>query len=65
MVGIKTYIHELGGLVEFMAIGTAVKRSNGSAPASPTLPVQAVIKDKDTWIASDSIFDADVRTGRS
>ena len=63
VVGIKTHIHELGGLVEFMAIGTAVKRLNGSTPASPTLPVQAVIQDKDTWIANDSIFFTDLRSG--
>src|SRR5262249_37292171 len=63
VVGIKTHIHELGGLVEFMAIGTAVKRLDGSTPASPALPVQAVIKDKDTWIANGSIFFTDLRSG--
>jgi len=25
VIGIKTHVHELGGLLEFMAIGTAVK----------------------------------------
>ena len=29
VVGIKTHIHEMGGLLEFMAIGTAVKRFPG------------------------------------
>jgi len=63
VVGIKTHIHEIGGLIEFMAIGTAVKRVPGAAPLTATLPVQAVIKDRDTWISDDDIFDADVRSG--
>jgi uncharacterized protein YbjQ (UPF0145 family) len=54
VVGIKTHIHELGTLIEFMAIGTAVKRVAGLATVSPTLPPQAVIKDKDTWISTDN-----------
>ena len=33
VVGVKTHIHELGGLIEFMAIGTAVKRVPGIATA--------------------------------
>jgi uncharacterized protein YbjQ (UPF0145 family) len=63
VVGIKTHIHEIGGLVEFMAIGTAVKRLAGSAPLSPTLPPQAIIRDKDTWIEDGSLFAASVRSG--
>ena len=63
VVGIKIHIHEIGGLIEFMAIGTAVKRVPGAAPLTATLPVQAVIKDRDTWISDDDIFDADVRSG--
>ena len=53
VVGVKTHIHELGGLIEFMAIGTAVKRVPGIATVTPTLPPQAIIKDKDTWISRD------------
>jgi hypothetical protein len=49
----QTHIHELGNLIEFMAIGTAVKRVAGIATVSPTLPPQAIIKDRDTWISSD------------
>ena len=63
VVGIKTHIHEIGSLIEFMAIGTAVKRMPGCAPHSSTLPVQAVIKDKDTWISGNSIFMTDIRSG--
>jgi uncharacterized protein YbjQ (UPF0145 family) len=50
VVGIKTHIHEMGGLLEFMAIGTAVKRCEGIATQTDILPPQAIIKDKDTWV---------------
>jgi uncharacterized protein YbjQ (UPF0145 family) len=53
VVGIKTHIHELGSLIEFMAIGTAVKRVPGLSTATATLPPQAIIKDKDTWLSGD------------
>jgi len=56
VVGIKTHIHDVGGVIEFMAIGTAVKKIPGSAPLSPQLPVQAVIRDKRTWISHDDMF---------
>ena len=56
MVGIKTHIHEYGSLIEFMAIGTAVKRAPQMQPQTPTLPPQAIIKDKDTWISDDDLF---------
>ena len=52
VVGIRTHIHELGNLIEFMAIGTAVKRLPGITTVTPTLPPQAIIKDKDTWISA-------------
>jgi uncharacterized protein YbjQ (UPF0145 family) len=51
VVGIKTHIHEHGSLLEFMAIGTAVKRVPGAKPISAALPPQAIIKDKDTWVS--------------
>jgi hypothetical protein len=57
VVGIKTHIHEWGGLLEFMAIGTAVRRVPNCATVTPTLPPQAIIKDKDTWISrGESLF---------
>jgi uncharacterized protein YbjQ (UPF0145 family) len=56
VVGVRTHIHELGGLIEFMAIGTAVKRIPGATPATPNLPPQAIIRDKETWISGDDIF---------
>jgi len=53
VVGIKTHIHDLGNLLEFMAIGTAVKKLPNLTPHSAMLPPQAIIRDKDTWITSD------------
>ncbi len=50
VVGIRTHIHEHGGLLEFMAIGTAVRKIHGLTTLSPDLPPQAIIKDKDTWL---------------
>ena len=51
VVGIKTYVYNLGsGIIEFLAIGTAVKKMEGVTTLSPTLPPQAIIKDKDTYI---------------
>ncbi len=56
VLGIKTYIYQLeGGLIEFLAIGTAVKRLEGIAVRSPQLPPQAIIQDKDTFINTSDI----------
>jgi len=60
VVGVKTYIAEIGnGLVEFMAIGTAMTKTPGVGVATPTLPVQAIIRDRDTWIDGDFGFQLD------
>lgn len=51
VVGVKTYIAEIGGgLVEFLAVGTAVRALDGLEVASPQLPAQAIIPDRDTWV---------------
>jgi uncharacterized protein YbjQ (UPF0145 family) len=50
VVGIRTHITEFAGLLEFLAIGTAVKRVPNLTTVTPTLPPQAVMRDKDTWI---------------
>jgi uncharacterized protein YbjQ (UPF0145 family) len=51
VAGIKTYVYEIGGgLIEFMALGTAVKRMPGTGTLSPALPPQAIIDDKNTFI---------------
>ena len=51
VVGIKTYVYSLGsGIIEFLAIGTAVKKMPGVTTLSENLPPQAVMSDKDTFI---------------
>jgi uncharacterized protein YbjQ (UPF0145 family) len=51
VVGIKTYVYSLGsGIIEFLAIGTAVKKMPGVTTLSETLPPQAVMRDKTTFI---------------
>ncbi len=58
VLGIKTYIYQLGGdVIEFLAIGTAVKRVSGVAPHSDQIPPQAIISDKNTFInTADTAF---------
>lgn len=51
VVGVKTRVYDLGGgLVEFMAMGTAVKKFPGVATTNQLLPAQAIIQDRDTFI---------------
>ncbi|KTD42151.1 heavy metal-binding domain-containing protein [Legionella parisiensis] len=53
VVGVKTYVYQLGnGLIEFLAIGTAVKKHNRIKTASAQLPPQAIVVDKDTFYDS-------------
>lgn len=50
VVGVKTYIYDLGGgLIEFLAIGTAVKKTDSAKTTTDMLPAQAIIRDKDTF----------------
>ena len=60
VVGIRTHVHEFQGLLEFMAIGTAVKRLPGIGTVSPLLPAQAIIRDRETWISDDDLFNVRV-----
>ncbi len=64
VVGIKTYIYDLGsGLIEFLAIGTAVKKVTGLKTNSQQLPVQAIIKEKDTFInSSDALYNYNLQS---
>jgi uncharacterized protein YbjQ (UPF0145 family) len=58
VVGIKTYIVELGSsLVEIFAVGTAIRKLQGVGVQTPSLPVQAIIRDKDTWVNGSSAFE--------
>jgi uncharacterized protein YbjQ (UPF0145 family) len=53
VVGIKTYVYQMGsGIIEFMAMGTAVKKMPGIKTLTEFLPPQAVLKDKDTYYNS-------------
>ena len=53
VVGVKTRVYDLGGgLVEFMAIGTAVKKIEGVRTKSEQLPPQAIIQDQETFVES-------------
>ncbi len=51
VVGVQTTVYQLGGgMIEFMAIGTAVKKMPGLKTESEMLIPQAIIRDKDTFI---------------
>jgi hypothetical protein len=50
VIGVKVFIYEIGaGMVEVMAIGTAIRRVDGLKTDSPQLPPQAIIRDRDTY----------------
>ena len=58
VVGIKTYIVELGSnLIEVVSIGTAVRKLPDFGVQTAALPAQAIIRDKDTWLSGDGGFD--------
>ncbi len=60
VVGVKIHVYELGGgLIEFLAIGTAVKKMDGITTRTPTLIPQAIIRDRDTF------FDKKPQTGQA
>ena len=64
VVGVKTYIVEIGsGLIEFVAVGTAVRKMPGLAVATPALPAQAIVRDKDTWVSGEGGFDLQALRG--
>jgi uncharacterized protein YbjQ (UPF0145 family) len=51
IVGVKTHVYQLGsGLIEFMAIGTAVKKVDGLKSQSEELIPQALTADWDTFV---------------
>ncbi len=50
VVGVKTRVYDLGGgMIEFMAIGTAVKKIKNLTTLHPDLPPQAIIRDHETF----------------
>ena len=49
VVGNRLQIRELApGLIEVVAVGTAVRPLDGIAPSSPSLPFQAIVRDEDS-----------------
>ena len=49
VIGNRLQIRELSpGLIEVVAVGTAVRRLEGVAPRSQTLPFQAIVRDDDS-----------------
>lgn len=60
VVGVKIHVYELGGgLIEFLAIGTAVKKMEGITTRTQNLIPQAIIRDRDTF------FDKPPQSGRA
>lgn len=56
VVGVKTYVYQLGsGLIEFMAMGTAIKKMPGAKNTSDQLPPQAFTTDWDTFVDTDQM----------
>ena len=66
VIGIKTYVYSLGsGIIEFLAIGTAVKKVDGLKTDHDFLPPQAVMLDKDTFInVADTVIGQNLNEGR-
>jgi uncharacterized protein YbjQ (UPF0145 family) len=63
VIGVKTKIYDLGGgMIEFLAIGTAVKKVSGAKTIKPQLPPQAIIVDRETYFET-SPFD-EMLTGK-
>ncbi|TBR26454.1 heavy metal-binding domain-containing protein [bacterium] len=51
VVGVKTYVYQLaGGLIEFLVIGTAVRKVPGVTTTSEQLPPQAIVSEQETFI---------------
>ncbi len=49
VIGNRLQIRELSpGLIEVVAVGTAVRQLDGIATHSPTLPIQAIVRDDDS-----------------
>lgn len=65
VVGVKTYVYQLGnGLIEFLAIGTAVKKVPDIKTESEQLPPQAIVQDTTTFFNGvDTFSNISVNTG--
>jgi hypothetical protein len=59
VVGVKTYVYDLGGgVIELLAIGTAIKKMPNFKPSSSQLIPQAIIRDVDTFTNNVPMFGA-------
>jgi uncharacterized protein YbjQ (UPF0145 family) len=66
VIGIKVFIYELGGgLVEVMAIGTAIRKHPNVRTESNQLIPQAIIRDRDTFFDFGPVMPAPIRSPRS
>ncbi len=67
VVGVKTYVYQLGsGLIEFLAIGTAVKKMHGLKNKSEELVPQAFSPDWDTFVnTAEYSFGIDLNKGQN
>ncbi len=65
VVGVKTYVYQLGsGLIEFLAIGTAVKKVSGLTSKSEQLAPQVFTQDWDTFVnTAEFNFGVDLNKG--
>jgi uncharacterized protein YbjQ (UPF0145 family) len=65
VVGVKTYVYKLGGgLIEFLAIGTAVKKIDGLTCKSTELVPQAFTSDWETFVnTAEHSFGVDLNSG--
>ncbi len=65
VVGVKTYVYQLGsGLIEFLAIGTAVKKIPGLKNQSAELVPQVFAQDWDTFVnTAEFSFGVDLNKG--
>jgi hypothetical protein len=63
---VKTKVFDLGGgLIEFMAIGPAVKKMPGAKTRSENLIPQAIIQDRDTYVdSSDNVGSTTTDAGK-
>ncbi|CAN5950683.1 unnamed protein product [Sphagnum jensenii] len=53
VVNVQTRVYDLGGgMIEFMAIGTAVKKIAGVTTKNPQLPPQAIIQNQEMFVDS-------------
>lgn len=65
VVGVKTYVYQLGsGLIEFLAIGTAIKKVDGLTSKSEQLIPQVFTTDWDTFVnTAEFSFGVDLNKG--